>query len=261
MKRTVSGCIFLLLVSTLAFGGAKVKMETVKNGVTQEVGWVYIEGENWLRIDTDVDEETEKPENSMIFQADQEVIYMVDHDNREYLRMDKETMAQFANRMNAAMQQMEEQLKQMPEAQRKIMEDMMKKNMPQAQGDLSVEVKAMGADGDYQKYEVWVGGKKMSEVWATSPEEVGIPANSLEVFRKMSDFYEELMEALASNPFFKSMGTNPFPGFAKMNGFPVRTLDVESGSETHMSEASTTEFPEGFFEPSSEYKAKKIKFE
>jgi hypothetical protein len=261
MRYVSNVCLLFLLANTLAFGGAKVKMETVKNGATQQVGWVYIEGENWLRIDTDVDVDTGEPENSMIFQADQELIYMVDHDSREYLRMDKETMAKFASRMNEAMRQMEEQLAQMPEAQRKIMEDMMKKNMPQAEGDLSVEVKSMGTEGDYQKYEVWVGGEKMSEVWATSPEEVGIPANSLEVFTKMSAFYEELMEVLASNPFFQSAGKNPFPGFAKMQGFPVRTLDVESGSETHMSEASMTEFPDGFFEPPSEFKAKKIKFD
>jgi hypothetical protein len=236
-------------------------METMLNGSTQQVGWVYIEGENWLRIDNDVDVDTGEPDSSMIFQADAELIYMLDHDTREYIRMDKETMAKFANRMNEAMRQMEEQLKQMPEAQRKIMEDMMKKNMPQAQGDLAVEVKSLGPDGDYQKYEVWVGGERISIVWATSPEEVGIPPNSLEVFRKMSTFYEDLMEALSTNPFFKSMSSNPFPGFARMNGFPVRTLDIDSGSETHLLEASMTDFPEGFFEPPSEYKAKKIEFE
>jgi hypothetical protein len=254
------GTVLVLAYASL-YAGAKVKMETIMNGSVQQVGWIYIEGENWLRIDNDVDVDTGDPDSSMIFQADAELIYMVNHDSREYIQMDKETMAKFANRMNEAMRQMEEQLKQMPEAQRKIMEDMMKKNMPQAQGDMTVEVKPMGADGNYQKYEVWVGGEKMSEVWATSPEEVGIPANSLEVFRKMSSFYEELMEALSNNPFFQSMGSNPFPGFASMNGFPVKTLNVDSGSETHMSEASMTDFPGGFFEPPRQYKAKKIDFE
>ena len=261
MKQTVlTGLVWFLFTTPLVLGGVKVKMETINKGTVQQVGWVYIEGENRLRIDTDVDPDTNEAENSMIFQADTELIYMVDHESREYLQIDKETMAKFGNSMNEAMRQMEEQLKQMPEAQRKVMEDMMKKNMPQAQGDLSIEVKSMGADGDYQKYEVWVGGQKMSEVWATSPAELGIPANSLEVFRKMSGFYEQLMETLSSNPFFESMGTNPFPGFAQMNGFPVKTLDVESGSETHLSEATTTEFPDGFFQPPDRYKAKKFDF-
>jgi len=260
MKRAVGTGLLILLAGVSVLGGAKMKMETRKDGVTQQVGWVYIEGENWLKIDTDVDVDTEEPANSTIFRADAELFYMVDHDTREYIRMDKETISQLGNRMNEAMRQMEEQLKQMPEAQRKIMEDMMKKNMPQSQGDLTVEVKPLGADGSYQKYEVWVGGEKMSEVWAASPEEVGIPANSLEVFKKMSAFYEDLMETLASNPFFKGMGSNPFPGFANMEGFPVRTLDTESGSETLMSEAATTEFEEGFFEPPEKYKAKKIEY-
>jgi len=197
----------------------------------------------------------------MIFQADSELIYMVNHSSREYVRLDKESMSKIANRMSDAMRQMEEQLKQVPEGQRKIMEDMMKKNMPQAQGALAVDVKPMGPDGDYQKFEVWVGEEKFSEVWVTAPEQLGIPANSLEVFRKMSLFYEELMAALSSNPFFKGMGTNPFPGFAKMNGFPVRTLDVQSGRETHMSEATTTDFPEGHFEPPVEYKTQKMEVE
>lgn len=261
MKRVVLTGLLLLPTIAAAFGGTKVKMETKMDGVTQQVGWIYIEGENLLRIDTDVDVDTGEPESSMIFQADSDLIYMVDHDSREYVRIDKETMSKLANRMSEAMRQMEEQLKQMPEAQRKIMEDMMKKNMPQAQGELSVEVKSLGVDGDLQKYEVWVGERKLSTVWAASPEKMGIPANSLEVFRKMSSFYEELMEAMSSNPVFQSMGANPFPGFARMNGFPVRTIDVESGSETHMSEAATSDFTEGFFEPPGDYKGKKTALE
>jgi hypothetical protein len=261
MRRTRWLTLTLFLLQASIFGGVKVKMETLKDNTSQQVGWVYIQGENLLRIDTDVDIDTGEPDATMIFQADAGLIYMVDHASREYFRLDRETMSKLANRMSEAMRQMEEQLKQVPPAQRKIMEDMMKKNMPQAQGDLTVEVKSMGSDGDHQKYEVWVGGEKLSEVWAIAPEKVGIPANSLEVFEKMSLFYEELMEPLSSNPFFESMGSNPFPGFAKMNGFPVRTLDVQTGSETHMSEAATTDFLDGHFEPPSSYKAKKIEVE
>lgn len=261
MRRTHWLTLTLFLLQASLFGGVKVKMETVKDSTPQQVGWVYIEGESLLRIDTDVDVDTGEPDSSMIFQADSELIYMVDHGSREYMRLDKETMSKLASRMNEAMRQMEEQLKQMPEGQRKIMEDMMKKNMPQSQGDLSVEVKSMGPDGDYQKFEVWIGGERFSEVWATSPEQLGIPANSLEVFRKMSAFYEELMQSLSGSPFFKSMAGNPFPGFAKMNGFPVRTLDLQSGSETRMSEATATDFPAGYFEPPSRYKAKKMEMQ
>ena len=258
MRPAIWAGLLFFLMDAAALGGAKVKMETIKDGSTQQVGWVYIDGEDWLRIDTDIDIATGEPADSMIFQALAELIYMVDHDSREYIRMDKEVMAKLGDRMNEAMRQREEQLERMPASRRKIMADIMKKNMPHSQGNLAVEVRPVGVEGIYLKYEVWVGDEKMSEVWATSPAEVGIPANSLEVFNKMSAFYDELMTALSSNSAFSSMGTNPFPGFAKMNGFPVRTLDIESGSETHMSEAAMTDFPDGFFEPPYQYKAKQI---
>jgi hypothetical protein len=262
MKFIIWSILTLCWASTSAVAGAKIRMETLKDRVTQQVGWVYIEGENWLRIDTNVDIDTDKPEDSMIFQADADKIYMVDHDAKEYICLDKEAMRKVANRMNETVRQMQEQLDNMPKAQRKIMQDMWEKNMPQSPGEgLAVDVRPMGMDGDYEKYELWVGDEKMSEVWAASPEKMGIPANSLEVFRKMSAFYEELRESLSNNPFFQSMGTNPFPGFAEMNGFPVRTRDVQAGTETHVSEATTTDLVPEFFNPPEEYRRKEVEVE
>ena len=259
MKFLIWFVLTLSLATTSALAGAKVRMETLKEGVTQQVGWVYIEGEDWLRIDTNVDVDTNQPENSMLFKADTNRIYMVDHDLKEYIRLDQETMQKIADQMNKMMKQMEERLENMPEAQRNIMKDMWEKNKPQSPGEgLAVDVRHMGMDGDYQKYELWVGDDKMSEVWAAPPEKVGIPANSLVVFRKMSAFYEDLMKSLASNPYFSSMGTNPFPGFAQMNGFPVRTRDVEAGTETHMSEAATLDLLPEFFDPPKGYKPKQV---
>lgn len=258
MKRFVIFTACLWLFGSFVIGGIKLKMETrSKSGAVTQTGWIYAEGENYLRIDPDVDTDSGETDASMIYRGDLEAVFIVNHEEDEYMRLDRETMEQFSSTLDQAMQDMQRQLEQLPEAQRKIMEDMLKKNMPQQGGEFEVDVREAGTDGDLQKYEVWIGGEKRSEVWVATPESQGLPADALASFRKMSEFYEELLQPLSSNPMLQSMGANPFPGFANMNGVPVRIVYLQEGRETRLSEATVETLDFDIFSPPEGYKERK----
>jgi hypothetical protein len=246
---------FIILMTSTAYAGVKIRMDTRQEGADSiQSGWIYAEGPNWLRIDVDIDESTGEPTNSMIFRADQNVLFMVDHIEQQYSRLDEHTMEDFTSNLKAAMEQMQAELEKMPENERKIMEDMMKKNTPQS-GAFKVEVKDIGMDGELHKYETWIAGEKRSEVWVKSVEKIGIEPDILTSFKKLSAFYEKMLSSLSNVPFAGEggIGANPFPGFLEMNGLPVRIVHLEEEIETLLTDVQSAELPEAFFQPPSEY--------
>lgn len=60
---------------------------------------------------------------------------------------------------------------------------------------------------------------------------------------------------------FQSMGANPFPGFANMQGVPARILHLEEGRETCLSEAAVQSFSSDLFSPPESYKERRPKVE
>jgi hypothetical protein len=249
-------------LTTFALGGVRLKMETKsKNGTVTQTGWIYSEGEDHLRIDPDVDPDSGELDASMIYRGDLETLFLVNHEEEEYMRLDRETMEKLSVKLNQAMQDMQKQLEQLPEAQRKIMEDMLKQNMPQQGNDFDVEVKEAGVEDGLQKYEVWIGGEERTHVWVAPAESQGLPRGALDSFRNLSQFYQELLSPLASNPMFRSMGANPFPGFANMQGVPVRILHLEEGRETRLSEAKVESLSSDLFSPPESYQERRPELE
>lgn len=261
MKKAVWAFAALLSLQNIALAGVKLRMEgsSVEKGGVQ-VGWVYVGDKDRLRIDSMENGEEAEPLESMIFRADLGAMLIIDHDAKEYLVMNQERLQMLAAKMEDAAREMEKQLENMPEDQRKMMEQILKKNLPQVESDQKMTVREAGLDGELRKYEVWMGDSRKSEVWVDSPSRLGITPDIILAFRQMSDFYQKILEAVASKAFVQGLSENPFSGFAEMDGFPVRILDLENGWETRMSEVSTVELEDGFFDPPAGYSERQAGF-
>lgn len=255
MRTAKTICLTLLLLGSPLYGGTKIRMETVQPGGAVEEGWIFIEGSDRLRIDMQVDPATGSASKSMLFDANAETIYSLNHSSRNYVRLDKATMQAMAGQMNQAMRQMQEQLAKMPKEQREMMERMMKGKMPPSAqpAKLESEIRGPETDGEFQKYEVWAGSKKRVEMWTKDFDDLGIPPTAFDVFKKMATLFEELASAAAQNPMFQSMTDNAFSSISKIEGFPVRSLQVDSGVETRFSDVTTESLPAGLFEVPAEY--------
>ena len=134
----------------------------------------------------------EGAENSVVFDATSESFISIDHKKKETMVITKEDMEELQKQLNQMMAQMEEQLKNLPEAQ----QEMMRKNMP---GMLSqsaapevdfklvnsgVAVQSWSAD----QYDHLVDGQKTNEFYIADYGQLGVAKSDFAVMEKMAAF-------------------------------------------------------------------------
>ncbi len=264
MKRsTVTATIACtLMVSGILSADARLKMESFSpQGDLEETGLVYIQGDRFLRMEPEIDDQGRPQDNSIIFDGATQTFWVIDHEEEEYLRLDKTAVEKMSGQIKAALDQMRDQLDQLPEDQRKMMEETLKSHLPSKQVEFTSEVKEIGSEDGMSKYEVWVNGKKASIVWTRPAAEIGLPENAMEVFRKMSAFYDDVMESLSAT-FPDAFATdNPFTSITMMKGFPVRMEDVQSKRTTKLSVIGTDPIDPSMFAPPPDYKERKLQFQ
>jgi len=252
--KNILTAVFLISIVGPTTGGVKLVMETKSlSGPSQRIDWILIDGENRLRIDADVDPETGQAETSTIFRADLNTLYLLDHETREYLEINPERVRAMADQAAAAIAEAQKQAQDLPPGRREILEDLIKRNVPGASDEFKVEVRPAGQDDDKSRFEVWIGGKLRSEVWVQPPEKAGVSPDTMQVFAKFTTFYDELLATLRSNPLLQNLGNNPFPGFSKMGGVPVRISNLEEKDETRLIHAEQIELDPALFAPPTGY--------
>ena len=259
-RCTVSLTVWIM-VSGLALAGEQLEVQTFgPSGNAEESGRIYLEDGKLLRLDPDVDAQGNPEDNSVIFRADTDTFIILDPEDKDYLVLDQQRVQQFSAQLKEQLSKMREQLDKLPPEQRGMMEKMLKAQSPQGTLEFSVDIREIGPDEGATKYEVWVNGKKASEVWVKSPAEMGISRGALELIRQMSSFYETTMKSLATDFPQITFGDNPFAGIASMNGFPEKIKDIESGRVTRISSARTVELDPALFAPPPDYTERKIEF-
>jgi hypothetical protein len=163
----------------------------------------------------------------VIFDQATQIAWMVDLAKGTYMEFTAEQVQGTANQMREAMQQMDEQMANLPPAQRAMMEQMMQGRMGvgnAAQPAVSVRQKASGETvGQFSctRYEVLRGEQKTQEVCAASADQIQLDPSVVETFKAMAAFYEPLMRQLPRGNWAAPSGMSQIPGF------PVQTVRYE----------------------------------
>ena len=132
--RTSLFALCLLSLAGMAHAGAiyRVTTEIFAEGnqfydaPESSITVTKVEG-NRMRSDTqDLEGETK---SSVIFLGETDEMYMIDHEKKSYIVMDRESVEAMANQMSEAMQKMQQAMAQIPPEQRAMMEKMMKDKM------------------------------------------------------------------------------------------------------------------------------------
>ncbi len=210
-------------------------------------------------------------QGEMIFRGDRREMVVVDHENRTYHLMDEAAIGQLAGQLSQASRMMQEALKNVPEDKRAMLEQMMKQNMPQEAMPERPrsELKRTGERGDKNgypcvKYEVMLEGRRIRELWVTDWSNVEGGSDVVGAFEDMSDFFEELMNAI---PDFggrrgSNFGDYTFEHMRELGGFPVVTKEfADDGSlegETTLRSARRQTLDPDAFEPPSGYKRQEM---
>jgi hypothetical protein len=207
--------------------------------------------------------------NTMIFRGDEEAMIAVDHDRRTYLQIDQEQMAALAERMNAAMAQMERMLENLPAEQRAMIERMREQGggMPgmEALGGMAdrpeIDVRDTGRSETRSGYsarvwEVYEDGELARRVWIAPWSEIEGGETARDAMAGMVSFFDSFLESLPTEG-VGAMMSNPFRYLDLSEGMPVLTHELsEDGSieqETSVSSVQrqqigpeTFEAPEGY---------------
>lgn len=188
--------------------------------------------------------------NATILRLDKEVMIMLNPREKTYWEMTFADMEKTAKKADAQMDQkmaeLQEKLKNMPEEQRKMVEQMMGNKMPGSKKEPKLEVVKSGDTRKISgytctKYMVNQDGKEFLRVWVTKD------VKGFETIRKDMDEFRERMTAM--NPMMRKGLTE---GLKNIDGFPIETdmgdtmKEVVTKVEKKSIAASEFEIPEGY---------------
>jgi len=196
-------------------------------------------------------------ESAFVFDGPKQTARMISMTKKTYMELTKADVEQLRKQMDGAMAQMQQQLQNVPAAQRAMVEQMMRgRGMPgMAAATPKVEYKQTGSDkvGPWTctKYEGYVGGQKTTEVCTVDPKEFGLSATDFVAAAQLAEFMKTMMPEAADRMFVN--GTAKDQGY---EGVPVRRTSFQNGAVESMTETaefrrealppSTFETPAGF---------------
>lgn len=209
---------------------------------------------------------------AMVFHGDlgeKNKIVLIDHDEKSYMVMDKETMKAMGEKMNEAMRQAEEAMKNMSKEQQAMIKKARERAgmtpPPDAMGKKQkMEIKKTGEHGTKQgfacvKYEAFKNGQKVREIWTTDWANIDGGDEAADAFGRMAAFFEEMMNSLPNFPGADMAGGENFIDELNFDdGFPVEWRDYDEGGdledESTLKSARRQRLDPAAFEPPVGYK-------
>lgn len=255
----------LLPVLSLAlFAGAAQAgtiLETVNHDLSREGGSTIIH--TWaqngmMRVETQADKATTR--STMIFKDD--TIYAINHQEKSYYAMDRESMKRVAAQLNPALKMLQERMKDMTPEQRAQMEKMMGGRLPPGAGetDKKTEIKRTARTDKVSGYscsyvQVLEDGVLSDEMCVSPSQSLKGSDELMSAATKMADLMREMMSTMDA-PWLKQMAEKQIQNFAELGGIPVFSRHFAAGSpqsETTLKSirseafaASTFEIPAGY---------------
>jgi hypothetical protein len=193
-----------------------------------------------------------------IMRFDKDLWIAVDGRRKEYWQMTfselESKMKGMASQMDAAMQQMQDQLASMPPEQRKMMEQMMGRQLGSTGGRGRLEVKQGGKSRTISgfrctRYSVTEGGKEVLVLWTTK---------GVKEFGRMRKDYEKFSKSMAGMTGSKKRGDTGslsrawVEAMKAVDGFPME--HESAGVKTTVTKLERRSTPAGAFEPPSGHK-------
>lgn len=260
MKKIGLSLGLLLLTASFSFAGFVMETATkdLSSGKEVEFTTVHLQ-DGKVRWDSD----RSGKKSSVIF-ADQ-TMWMVDHEKKETIMIDKERLEKLSEKMNAVMKQMDETLSKLPPEQQEAMKKMMAGKMGASQAPkVRVEEVGSGTWDKYscKKYAVYMDDEKKQEICAASPDQIEGGDEAMKSFAALGEFAASLMQSLQNNPLMKMVQpqlTGPLQQMSKINGVPVHTILFDQGKavqEETMKTAVKKDLDASAFVPPPDYKTK-----
>jgi len=235
MKHFTLAAIAAFAASSL-FAGVRIQMEQTDLATNKTTAQTMLLDNTRMRVDSD-------DKNTMMFLTDggRNRMVILDRAKNTYQEIDEAMMKQLGAQVNAAMAQMQEQMKNLPPEQRAMMEKMMKGKMPQGVANAVPKTvytaKGSGSVNGFSctKYEGMEGAQKVADVCAAQASQIKLGASDFQVFQKMKDFVSGLTSAMSNSPFYSNLAAGRY--FENgIEGFPIQRVSYSNGKAEQRSE-------------------------
>jgi uncharacterized protein DUF4412 len=211
------------------------------------------------RMRTEIDQNGKKM--IMVYDGAAGVLRMIDEQAKTYTEMTKADIERLSAQMSGAMEQMKQQMENMPPEARARMEAMLQgRGAAMAAGGPPTQYAKVGTDtvGKWRcdKYEGTRNGQKSSEVCTVDPSSLGFSMSDFDVTRQMAEMFSKLVPQGMEN-FFR-VGSSQPNAFV---GLPVRMVSFKDGAPqttTEMTEASRQNFPDSLFAVPAGYQKREM---
>ena len=278
MKKAIfllASCVLMAVLMTApAFGGVVFEVETTDHTGSDpqaSLAKVWADGD-LLKASIASSGQTEDGE--MIYRGEKREMIVVNHGEQTYFVIDDAMIQAIGGQLSQAMQQMQEALKDVPPEQRAMVEQMMKKNMPQMDEPAKSKTEMKKTSDRAKKngyactrYEVFENGKKVRDVWVTDWDNVEGGSEVAASFKGLSEFIQGLLDSLSSlggmaGGMASQFNVDSFAFMKDLDGFPVVTqefgADGSIQSESVLRSAERRTFDPADFEPPKGYRLQQM---
>lgn len=253
-RKVMCGALggFLLSIASLNAG---VTISTTHTTTAQpndkSVNKTFVDSDR-LRVET----QSLGANQIVIFRQDKGLFWVISAKDKTYMEITKQDLQAMKAKMSEAKSMMDEKMKDMPPAQREMMEKMMKGRMPMSMGAATIKTTykkvAAGAKVNQwvcAKYEGYREDKKVKEVWTTDWKSLGLTAETFNLMKNLGEFFEDFAKEMAAD--YDRVGSEEWEKAQGYAGIPVKTLSYFDGqlrSTTEVTEVKQGELAATLFE-------------
>jgi hypothetical protein len=215
-------CLVASLASGAAHAGVKITVEESSSGAPKASNEVLLETDRMA---------IGRHDGRLVFRDDLQTAWVINDSRHSYAELNTQTMEQAQAEAQKTIKQLQAQLKNMPEAQRKQVEAMMAaQGMPVTPGQ-EVEAPAItyrplgrrSTVGSWscEMFEQQVAGQKQADFCAARLSDVGLHRDDLKAMRNFFTFTQK-----ASLPGARRQTALDFDALSKATGYDAIPLDV-----------------------------------
>jgi hypothetical protein len=244
------GGVLTLAAGGSATAGTVITLDQTVNGTPGRPQVMYLEPDR-LRMSS--------PDNDMIFRGDQNKVWVVRPQDKAYIELTPESMAQMKAQMDQMQAQMQQRLASMPPEQRKQMEAMMaSRGMgPNASAAPQITYTKAGEPkkiGDYTctPFKVTMNGGMASDFCMAKLSDLGLSRDDLKSFVAFGTFMGQMGGTGTQRSPMASIDFDAIKKQIGFDGFPVQTShsspDGSHSVETTLKSIQHQDPPAGTFD-------------
>ena len=245
------------LVAASASAGTHMVMETsrLSDGEVLERTVLHVDGSR-LRVDTD------GGKSSVVYLADRQRVWLLDHGDRSYVEVDQKTTESLARKLGHLNQELRNRIEGLPAEQRAAAERLLNKTLgPGNEGSAPRVVVVPNGEDEViegrpcRSFDILRDGERVADVCRAGFAEAGVSAETLGALRDLAGFLRNSIASLAPES-VRSQGLDALDSFDRIEGVPLRVRSYKNGKpvrQSRVTELASRDFPASDFTVPGDY--------